>query len=527
MSTASSFLTLRDAAPRSFVHREDGGGDRLLLVVNRAAEAWALAKYFAHAPSPRKVGLLFGDAYLDESSGLLLIVEGSAIGYGGSFLNVWDAFRKLGLRWEDPWLVVQNAGSATRLEPFSGKNKGHLPLPNGRALADQAMAEARNFALRSPGGLFHVVAVDMLQKNANEAYAEEGARLLERFGLLITGIPVDVERLSEAQLRKWGFAVCEAATGRVLCFVEHPGRVEPLREALGRYGGVKTTVFFSTFRFHVRPDFLDVYARAMTGALFAEYRARVPPDVMAAARSAPSEAAFVESVAERVPGMESSERAVLYHLFKGGLEEGFYRGELADFSDVVLEGLTARDLESWERRRLGNERFSQRYTKDLWARFFHVARILERRCGGMAVLSAGEGAISEDLGTVDAMKEVYAAVRSRDKAGGVVREALHLPSPRGTPLIVNSRLGPRVVVKEGAMVVNCEIESGCLEGLVTDVHAGEVHVGPASWLHGHYTVAGRPPLAPLVVSEGQDAVVQAREPGVLALEPVARRLPPR
>ncbi|WP_257453706.1 LbetaH domain-containing protein [Archangium lipolyticum] len=514
---ASSFLTLRDGEPRSFIHREDGGGYRTLLVVNPAAEGWALAKYFVNVPAPRKVRLLFGEAYYDERSGFLLVVEGRAIGYGGSFINLWDAIRKLGLRMEEHWLVVQNAGSATRLEPFSGKNKGHLPLPNGLAMVDQAMAEARNFAIHSPGGLFHVAAVDMLQKNASEAYTAEGARLLERFGLLITGIPVDVPRLTEAQLRKWGFAICEAATGRVLCFVEHPGRAELLDEALRRYAGkVETKVYFSTFRFHLRPDFLDVYARAMTGALFEEYRARVAPEVVERARSAPSAAAFIEEVGARLSVPEPSELAVMYHLFKGGLEEGFYRGELADFSDVVLEGMTASGLETWERRRLGDERFTRRYSKELWARFFHVARILELRCGGMAVVSAGEGAISEDLGTIDAMKELYAAVQRRDKAGGVVRESLHLPPPRGAPLIVNSYLGTGVVVKDGAMVVNCEIGAGCIEGMVTDVHAGEVHVGPGSWLHAHFTVAGRASSEPLVVPEGRDAVLQEQGPIRLA-----------
>ncbi|WNG29806.1 hypothetical protein F0U62_41725 [Cystobacter fuscus] len=524
MNMASSFLTLRDGEPRSFIHREDGGGYRTLLVVNPAAEGWALARYFSHVPAPRKVRLLFGEAYYDERSGFLLIVEGGAIGYGGSFINLWDALRKLGSRLEDHWLVVQNAGSATRLEPFSGRNKGHLPLPNGLALVDQAVAEARNFALRSPGGLFHVVAVDMLQKNASEAYAAEGARLLERFGLLITGIPVEVSRLSEAQLRKWGFAICEAATGRVLCFVEHPGRVELLEEALRRYAGkVETKVYFSTFRFHLRPDFLEVYARAMTGDLFEEYRARVSPEVVEAARDATSEAAFLERMRACPPVPEPSEVAVMYHLFKGGLEAGFYRGELADFSDVILEGMTATDPESWERRRLGDERFTRRYSKELWARFFHVARILELRCGGMAVLSAGEGAISEDLGTIDAIKEVYAAVQEEDEAGGVVRESLRLSPPRGAPLIVNSSLGPGVVVKDGATVVNCQIRTGCIEGMVTDVQAGEVHVGRGSWLHAHFSVAGRPSSGPLVVPEGRDAVLQEREPGILSVEPVERR----
>ncbi len=332
---------------------------RYLTILNRVAADAMIAQ------SERPPDLVHESNHfsLYRSPGAWVAVEAYPMGSGGALSYLPECLALANEREPSSqrWIIVQNGGLGSRLEPLSKGNKGAVQLTRGKSLLAIAFDISR-LATPTQIDCIQLAPVDILQFATDDDYLKEIAKHLQTCGLVITGLPVEPSKLTSNQLHKWGFAIVDENMN-VCDFVEHPGSQLPIDDALKR-NKEATSVYASTFRFHWTTE-----AFQTVGTAFNRHRARCEAD-----------------------------RQMMNPL---------------DLSDVMLEGV----LRHSEHPSPSKQNAETRSLSELFADLRPIV-------GNCRVASLGETAVSEDIGELHRFQAIEAELANRSIIGNELSKLL-------------------------------------------------------------------------------------------------------
>jgi len=275
-------------------------------------------------------------------------------------------------------------------------------------------------------------ACDRISMVTNENFVSDLEESVRQYGLAMVGNAVDLDTLTDDIASSFGWIIADAE-GRVVDFAEKPPSAEALRQRVPP--GCRAALSWHLFgidqevmwEMAQREGFGDLYEKHMDFSM----------DLQEAVLTKPAE------------------------------------------GEVLAEGQAP---QAWMDKRTSNERLQ--YTEAEWARVWCIAQRLFPN--GLGFVDAGADAVFFDTGSLPTLFRLMKAFGEDTDFGRLLRTKYNMQLTENGALVINSSLGPDVVLEPGAVVVNASVRRGRIAGVVTDVVAGELDVDATSWVSDSY-----------------------------------------